>query len=155
MPHQSPPNQASRVGRVVNGEFDAIFEEGVIVWADKAVEAGMRFLGIDGHRLAQLEQAGFKRGVIEKARLTRLEEDFATVDFSGWPIYTQVDASDLLIRKLCEGMEARKNDAVELGSREAEGIAAGGDAGGIHTQRPSTFRFARRPESFGGRRLSK
>ena len=109
MPHQSPPNQASRVGRVVNGEFDAIFEEGVIVWADKAVEAGMRFLGIDGHRLAQLEQAGFKRGVMEKARLTRLEEDFATVDFSGWPIYTRVDASDLLIRKFCEGMEARKD----------------------------------------------
>ena len=46
--------------------------------------------------------------MIERSRYDRLPADVATVDFSGWPIYTRSDAPDLLIRKFCEGMEARK-----------------------------------------------
>jgi TRAP-type uncharacterized transport system substrate-binding protein len=109
MPHQTPPHQPSRVDRVINGELDAIFEEGVIVWADKAAQAGMKFLSIDEDRLTDLERAGFKRGVMERSRFKQLREDIATIDFSGWPIYTRVDASDLLIRKFCEAMEAKKD----------------------------------------------
>lgn len=109
MPGETPPNGASRIDRVANGELDAIFEEGVVVWVNKAVDAGMRILGIDEDHLAALEREGFRPGTLEKSRFDRLTEDIATVDFSGWPIYTRVDAPDLLIRKFCEAMEARKD----------------------------------------------
>ena len=108
MPSQPSPTQPSRIQRVAGGELDAIFEEGVIVWANQAVGVGMRFLDIDDAHLEELERQGFRRGEMQKARYERLPRDVATVDFSGWPIYTRVDAPDLLIRKFCEAMEARK-----------------------------------------------
>jgi len=96
-------------GRAVKGEIDAIFEEGVVVWADKVEDAGMRFLGIDEDHLVDLERIGFRRGKIEKSRFNSLPADVVTLDFSGWPIYARVDTSDLLIRKFCEAMEAKKD----------------------------------------------
>lgn len=108
MPNEPSPGRPSRVQRVVNGDLDAIFEEGVVVWANQAIDADMRFLDIDEPHLATLERGGFRRGTLERARFERLPADVATVDFSGWPIYTRMDASDLLVRKFCEGMEARR-----------------------------------------------
>jgi TRAP-type uncharacterized transport system substrate-binding protein len=108
MPHQTPPNRPSRIDRVRNGELDAIFEEGVVVWANQALAAGMRFLDIEEPRLVELERIGFKRGALEKSRYGKLPADVTVVDFSGWPIYTRADTSDLLVRKFCEAMEARK-----------------------------------------------
>jgi hypothetical protein len=74
----------------------------------------MRFLGIDEQHFAALEREGFRRAKIEKSRFERLPADIAAVDFSGWPIFTRVDAPDLLIRKFCEAMVARR-DAIPLG----------------------------------------
>ena len=105
-------SQRSRLwlpGRAAKGEIDAIFEEGVVVWADKVEDAGMRFLGIDEDHLVDLECIGFRRGKIEKSRFNSLPADVVTLDFSGWPIYARVDTSDLLIRKFCEAMEAKKD----------------------------------------------
>ncbi len=109
MPKDSFPGLPSRIERVVSGELDAIFEEGVVVWANEAVDADMRLLDLDEEHLVQLEREGFKRGTLEKSRLTKLPADVATIDFSGWPVFTRVDTSDLLIRKFCEALEARKD----------------------------------------------
>ena len=46
--------------------------------------------------------------MLEKSKFEALPSDVTAVDFSGWPIYTRADASDLLIRKFCQAMEARK-----------------------------------------------
>lgn len=102
------PNDDARLGRAARGEIDALFEEGVMLWANGAEDAGLRFLDLEESRLAELERLGFRRGTIEQSRYGRLPADVATVDFSGWPIYTRRDASDLLVRTFCEGMEARK-----------------------------------------------
>ena len=108
MPSQPSPTEASRVERVSAGRLDAIFEEGVVVWANQAVDAGMRFLDLDEAVLAELERQGFRRGRMEQSRYGRLPRDVETVDFSGWPIFTRVDTPDLLVRKFCEGMHARR-----------------------------------------------
>ena len=109
MPRDSFPGLPSRIERVVSGELDAIFEEGVVVWANEAIEADMRLLDIDEEHLVLLEKQGFKRGTLEKSRLTKLPADVATIDFSGWPVFCRMDTSDLLIRKFCEALEARKD----------------------------------------------
>lgn len=108
MPNETSPNQASRIGRVVNDELDAIFEEGVVVWANQAAANDMQFLDLDEPHLNVLESKGFRRGTLEKSRFPNLPANVATVDFSGWPIYTRIDTSALLIRKFCEAIEARK-----------------------------------------------
>ena len=108
MPPQTPPGGQSRMGRVASGELDAIFEEGVIIWVNGLPDLGMRLLEIDDEHLAQLVDLGFKPGALEKRFYPWLDRDVQTVDFSGWPIFTRMDAPELLIRKFCEAMEARK-----------------------------------------------
>jgi TRAP-type uncharacterized transport system substrate-binding protein len=108
MPPQTPPGGQSRLARVASGELDAIFEEGVIIWAGAVPNVGMRLLEIDDARLAQLIERGFKPGKLEKKFYKHLDRDLKTVDFSGWPIFTRIDAPELLVRKFCEAMEARK-----------------------------------------------
>src|SRR5271154_6574840 len=109
MPPQTPPGHLSRMGRVAKGELDAIFEEGVIIWAGGLPDIGMRLLEINDDRLAKLVKMGFKPGKLEKKFYKWLGTDVQTVDFSGWPIFTRIDAPELLIRKFCEAMVARKD----------------------------------------------
>ena len=104
---QPMPN--ARLHKVENDELEAIFDEAVNQWADRAVEAGMRFLPIDEEPLAQLERQGFKRAVIEKSLYHNLPADIPTVDFSGWPIFTHSEVPDLLITNFCAALEARKD----------------------------------------------
>lgn len=108
MPPIGFPDNPSRIERVAKGEFDAIFEEGVFIWANAAVGVGMRFLDIAPERLEQLKALGCLPATIQKARYDKLAADVSTIDFSGWPIYTRIDAPDLLVRKFCEAMEAQK-----------------------------------------------
>ncbi len=106
---QPMPNDPSRIGRVTSNELDAIFEEGIQLWGNLVSDAGMHFLSIDDQHLTTLEAQGFRRSTISKALYPTLPTDVATVDFSGWPIFTHRDASDLLIRNFCEALEARKH----------------------------------------------
>ena len=116
---QPMPNDASRIGKAKTGELDAIFDEGVMLWANEVEAAGMHFLSLAENRLVALEQLGFRRGTIEKERYPNLPADVPTVDFSGWPIYCRVDTPDLLVRKFCESLEAgKKNTVWHIGGRE-------------------------------------
>ncbi len=118
---QPMPNDDSRLGRVGRGDFDAIFDEGIVMWANRIEEAGMRFLDISDSRLVQLEALGLSRGMIEKSRYGTLPSDVQTVDFSGWPVYTRIDTSPLLIRQFCEAMVARKDVICwHIGPRQQE-----------------------------------
>jgi TRAP-type uncharacterized transport system substrate-binding protein len=105
---QPMPNAPSRIGRVHNGELDAIFEEGIVMWGRLVSDAGMHFLPIDEQHLVQLQAQGFRRGTIEKSLYPDLPADVSTLDFSGWPIFTHHDASDLFIRNFCAALLARR-----------------------------------------------
>lgn len=103
------PMPIARLGRVKNGELEAIFDEAVNMWVNPADEAGMRFLPIDEEHLVRLEVQGFKRGTIEKKDYSTLPADVPTVDFSGWPIFTHIEASDMLVMNFCAALESRKH----------------------------------------------
>ncbi|AGB22217.1 hypothetical protein Mycsm_01832 [Mycobacterium sp. JS623] len=109
MPPIGFPNNPSRIELAAAGHYDAIFEEGVFIWVNAAVGAGLRFLDIAPERLAELQRLGFAPAKIEKSRYTGLAADVTTVDFSGWPIYARADAPDLLVRKFCQALEVRKD----------------------------------------------
>jgi len=109
---QQMPNDPSRIGRLERGEIDAIFDEGVVIWADLLAAAGATFLPLDPGHLEVLEAQGFRRACIEKSRYPSLPADIPTVDYSGWPIYCRTDTPDALVEHFCEALVSRRGDIV-------------------------------------------
>jgi TRAP-type uncharacterized transport system substrate-binding protein len=101
-----------RMGRLAAGEIDAVFEEGVELWADAVPAAGASLLPIDEKCLAFLEEQGFRRGLIEKSRYPSLPADIPTVDYSGWPIFCRTDTPDVVVEQFCRGLESAKDHLV-------------------------------------------
>jgi TRAP-type uncharacterized transport system substrate-binding protein len=102
------PNSPTRLGAVQRGEVDMIIDEAVRSWIDAATESDMGVLPLDAPLLERLEELGFRRAVISKARYTKLKEDVPTLDFSGFPVYTHVNVPDAIITSICSALEARK-----------------------------------------------
>jgi hypothetical protein len=109
---QPMPNDPSRIGRLAAGEIDAIFDEGVIMWADLVAGAGAEFLALDPGHVSSLEAQGFRRGLLEQSRYPSLPADILTVDYSGWPIYCRASAPDALIEKFCLALVAKRDSIV-------------------------------------------
>ncbi len=109
---QPMPNHPSRIGRLERGEIDAIFDEGIVLWADLVTGAGARLLPISPSQLDALQAQGFRRGLIEKSRYPSLPGDVPTVDYSGWPIYCRTDTPDALVEQFCQALASRRDDIV-------------------------------------------
>ena len=97
-----------RINFVQRGEVDAIFDESLDSWGNRALDLGMRFLSFGEPILQRLEVMGFRRATITKASHPKLSADIETLDFSGWPIFTHAAASDSMVTSFCEALEARK-----------------------------------------------
>jgi TRAP-type uncharacterized transport system substrate-binding protein len=109
---QPMPNHPSRIGRLADGGLDAIFDEGVVLWADLVAAAGAGFLPLSPARLETLQAEGFRRAVIETSRYPTLPADVPAVDFSGWPVYCRADTPDLLVEKFCRALVSRRDHIV-------------------------------------------
>jgi NMT1-like family len=101
------PNSPTRLGAVQRDEADMIIDEAVRSWVNAAAESDMRILPFDEPLLEQLEELGFRRAMISKARY-KLKEDVPTLDFSGFPVYTHVNVPDNIVTSICSALEARK-----------------------------------------------
>ena len=102
------PQTDNRLGAVARGEVDMIIDEAVRGWVNAAAGSGMRVLPLDEPMLAQLETLGLRRAVIARTRYPNLSQDVPTLDFSGFAVYTHVDAPDEIITSICAALEARK-----------------------------------------------
>jgi TRAP-type uncharacterized transport system substrate-binding protein len=102
------PDAPRRLGAVERGEVDAIFDEAVGVWVERAAELGMRLLPLDDTALRHLEGLGFRRDVIASAEYPALPADVPALDFSGFAVFTRADAPDALITAFCAALETGK-----------------------------------------------
>jgi hypothetical protein len=91
------------------GDFNAVFDEGVYRWANELTPAGITVLKMSEETLTRLEEMGYRRDVLPKADYPTLPDDIVTLDFSGWPAFVHEDADDDLVRRLCAGLEARRD----------------------------------------------
>ncbi len=107
---QPMPNHPSRMGRLAGGELDAIFDEGVILWADQVAGAGAALLPLSPEHLEALQAEGFRAALIEKARYPSLARDVPAVDYSGWPLYCRADTDGDLVELFCRSLAARRED---------------------------------------------
>ena len=102
------PKSPTRLGAVQRGEVDAIFDEAVHSWLNLALASGMRILPLGESLLDRLEDLGLRRGVLSRRRYPKLNNDVSTLDFSGFPVYTQADVPESLVTSICSALEARK-----------------------------------------------
>jgi hypothetical protein len=91
------------------GEIDAIFDEGVDLWIQSAIDRGMTILGVSEETVRALEAMGYRRAILQTARYTKLPNDVLTLDFSGWPIFVREDLSSEIVTMICAALDARKH----------------------------------------------
>ncbi len=94
---------------LVRGEITGVFDEGVHGWADQVTPAGLTVLKLEEDTVAKLEAMGYRRDCLAKSSYPSLPEDILTMDFSGWPVIVRDDADDDMVRRICAGLEARKD----------------------------------------------
>ena len=106
---QGLPDAPNRLGAVERGEIDAIFDEALAFWGNRAIDLGMRLLGVEEKNLQCLEELGFRRATVSKEKYPKLAADVMTVDFSGFPIFTHARVADEIVRLFCIALERRKD----------------------------------------------
>jgi len=99
----------SKFEALARGEITGVFDEGVYRWANEATPAGMTALKMSEETADKLTAMGYRRGTLRKVDYPTLPEDILTLDFSGWPAFVHENADDDLVRRICAGLEARKD----------------------------------------------
>jgi len=102
------PFMPERAGRARAGEVDAIFDEGVTRFIPMLDELNMELLPVDEDVLAKMDALGLHRATLPRALFPNLPVDVPTLDFSGWPVYTSVHASDDFIYEFCRALDVRR-----------------------------------------------
>src|SRR5262245_54414657 len=69
------PGDARRLRALHAGEIDAIFDEGLVLWFDEALAAGMHAVPLDEPQFRQLQALGWRRVTIPAGRYPHLTED--------------------------------------------------------------------------------
>jgi TRAP-type uncharacterized transport system substrate-binding protein len=102
------PSHPDRREAIEKGTINAIFDEGIKSWGQTAIDAGFRYLPVEGSILKKLTAIGYRPSVLPKSRFPALPADVPTVDFSGWPMVVNADMPEDVVYALCEAIEARK-----------------------------------------------
>lgn len=104
----SRPSHPDRRAGIVSGAINAVFDEGIKSWGQSALDAGFRYLPIDGAVLRRLKAMGYRAGVVPKSQFKGLAANVPTIDFSGWPMAVRADMPNDVAYALCEALEARR-----------------------------------------------
>jgi TRAP-type uncharacterized transport system substrate-binding protein len=105
------PSDARRLEPLGRGEIDAVFDEGIKVWLDEALAAGLLPIELEPTEFDGMKRLGWRKVSLPKARFLRLARDADTLDFSGWPIYANASLPEQVAYDVCGALAAR---AVEI-----------------------------------------
>jgi hypothetical protein len=93
-----------RASLLRDGAINAIFDEGVYNWVELANDAGLTFLSVPDAVIDRLAALGYRQGTLRRDRYSTLASDVATVDFSGFLVFTRSDTADGTVRSFCEAL---------------------------------------------------
>jgi len=102
------PADVRRLEPLARGELDAVFDEGIKVWLNEALAAGLVPIEMDEAEFAAMQQLGWRRVPLPKSRFPGLAGDVDTLDFSGWPIYARASLPDETAYDICGALAARE-----------------------------------------------
>jgi TRAP-type uncharacterized transport system substrate-binding protein len=103
-----PGDEKRRLEPLQRGELDAAFDEGIKVWLNEALAAGLVPLEIEPAEFEALGKLGWRRVGLPKARFPGLAKDVDTIDFSGWPLYANASLPDQVAYDICGALAARE-----------------------------------------------
>ena len=103
-----PSDQRRRLEPLARGELDAVFDEGIKVWLDAALQAGLVPIELEASEFDALGKLGWRRVRLPKSRFPRLTKEIDTLDFSGWPIYANASLPDAVAYDICGALAARE-----------------------------------------------
>ena len=104
------PGDKRRMDALHAGTIDAIFDEGLVLWFEEALAAGMEPVTLEESVLKKLEAIGWRRVVIPAGRYPHLKSDHMCLDYSAWPLYTRASLPDEDAYKVCEAIHAREKE---------------------------------------------
>jgi TRAP-type uncharacterized transport system substrate-binding protein len=104
------PGDPRRMDELRAGTLDAIFDEGLPLWFEPALEAGMRPVPLEAPAFAMLVAMGWRRVVIPAGLFRGLTADYPCIDYSGWPLYTRAALPDEAAYKICDAIQARAGE---------------------------------------------
>src|SRR5262249_25516687 len=74
------PSDVRRLGPLGRGEIDAVFDEGIKVWLDEALAAGLSPIELEPTEFDAMGRLGWRKVSLPKARFPRLARDTDTLD---------------------------------------------------------------------------
>jgi TRAP-type uncharacterized transport system substrate-binding protein len=104
------PGDERRLRALHAGEIDAIFDEGIPLWFDQSLAAGMRPIRLEDDLMQPLESIGWRRAWIKAGRFPHLTEDYEGIDYGGWPLYTRESLPDEIAYKVCDAVAQREGE---------------------------------------------
>ena len=102
------PSDSRRLEPLARGEIDAVFDEGIKVWLNEALAAGLAPIELEAAEFDALGKLGWRRVGLPKARFPGLARDVHTIDFSGWPLYANASLPDDVAYDICAALAARE-----------------------------------------------
>lgn len=102
------PQNERRLNALRADELDMVFDEGVAVWLDIALAAGMAPLEFGPQAFAHLNELGWRRKFVTPAMFSKLNREYECVDFSGWPMYARASLPDEVAYDVCRALAARQ-----------------------------------------------
>jgi TRAP-type uncharacterized transport system substrate-binding protein len=102
------PSDVRRLEPMARGEIDAVFDEGIKVWLNEALAAGLVPLELDAGEFNAMGKLGWRKVELPKERFPGLAKDVDTLDFSGWPIYCNASLPDQIAYDICAALAARE-----------------------------------------------
>jgi len=102
------PSDIRRIEPLARGELDAVLDEGIKVWLNEALAAGLIPIKLEPAEFAAMERLGWRRVPLPKARFPGLANDIDTIDFSGWPIYANASLNEQTAYDICGALAARE-----------------------------------------------
>ena len=85
-----------------------MFDEGIKVWLDEALAAGLSPIELEPTEFDAMGRLGWRKVSLPKARFPRLARDVDTLDFSGWPIYANASLPEQVAYDICGALAARE-----------------------------------------------
>jgi TRAP-type uncharacterized transport system substrate-binding protein len=104
------PGDERRMKAIREGTIDAIFDEGLVLWFNEALAAGMKPMTLDDFAFKHLvDELGWRKYTIKSGRYKNLTENHTCIDYSGWPIYTRASLPNDDAYKICDAIMARQD----------------------------------------------
>jgi TRAP-type uncharacterized transport system substrate-binding protein len=102
------PSDVRRLAPLARGELDAVFDEGIKVWLDEALAAGLVPVELEPEEFNAMARLGWRKVSLPQARFPRLLRDVDAIDFSGWPIYANASLPEQAAYDICGALAARE-----------------------------------------------